>query len=472
MTRTSIWLDPPDRRTRWTVATVFALSGAYFLRNSTAIPAVEWMLQYRPEDFKSWSDLGVFLRQLRSGIPPLLAIFEISTYLSFDSLELATVYVYRASFLLAFMLPPLVFARTRLQMAVSGVTCLIFLWAAPLVVWQNPQTYDVYLPLTMLLAVFCIGRAGRAASISRAVAWAAAAGFATSLMELLRPFGLFLVPVLILHAWMAWHGKRRATFLALAVPLLLLSGGWHLKLLIHQDGQIVWSNHGGNNLYNGWSNQLPEQPETIPLKPAEYPELYHVDFLGTGDFRFLRLDSEAHTLNSKTLGRAVTQYVLSHPLESATHVLKGVRRLLAPQVVVFQIGDEAFRKKLIEENRPRSPVIPMYRLAVWITSGFMFLNVFLLAAYIVRRRSLAIFGQPEPPILMLAFLMLCAFIVGERGEEARFILSLLPLFGVYASMFMVTRNDASTTGRPWKLAWLPENKNAATSPETEAPYAQ
>jgi hypothetical protein len=235
---------------RWSAAAVFVILAWRLVADAEAIPAMGWMSVYRMEDFETASDAWLFFSQLRTGIPPFLAFLEVASHLVLGSTALIDVHLYRVGLVLAFTLPFLAFAATRLEFVFSLAISLVFLWSTLIVTQPNPQLYDVLLPLFFLLFALCLRKARlRAARGRSALGYAALAGFFLSMAELSRPFVLLILPFFFIAAYQFLRGAPKRCLAAFLLPLVLLSGGWHLKLGLLNDGQVIWSSHGGFNLY-------------------------------------------------------------------------------------------------------------------------------------------------------------------------------------------------------------------------------
>ena len=121
----------------------------------------------------------------------------------------------------------------------------------------NPANYDPLFALLLLGYFLLIDSWER----SRHTAWLAAAGLCLSLLELTRPFMIFLLPLFLLVEGHRIHLNAPRRGLALAaflLPVVVLSGGWHLHLYLAHDHQITWTNISGYNLQRAWEDFDPE----------------------------------------------------------------------------------------------------------------------------------------------------------------------------------------------------------------------
>jgi hypothetical protein len=382
-----------------------------------------------------------------------------------------TRYLYRVCFVLAFVVPWLAFSRSRLQFWASFVTCAVFLASASKIAvgGGNQQAYDVQFPLTLLLAIHFAVRASRTASLRRACMFAAAAGCCMTFMELLRPFGLFVLILLLVYGTALLYRNQRRALLAMLIPVVMFSGVWHLKLFLFNGGQIVWSNHGGHNLYNGWRNLMSNDIEFDMLTPEERLAMSQQEFVGTGVSRRLRLDSELHTVEGRMLGQEVTRFILRHPAASVAHVYEGYTRLFEPKLNIFSMFRGVDVDKLYGEPfRPKGPEIAVYPYFVWTTAAWTAIGLVLLPIAILSRRSLRILVAPESVIIVCAALLSFLIVIGDRGEEARFLFTLLPLLAVYPSILAFPHQRADR--RAWALSWrteAPTEQRAQVAPSAD-----
>ena len=61
-------------------------------------------------------------------------------------------------------------------------------------------------------------------------------GFFLSMAELARPFMILLLPILLLICgYQYFQAKRPWLLAAFLLPVLVFSGGWHVKLLLHNE---------------------------------------------------------------------------------------------------------------------------------------------------------------------------------------------------------------------------------------------
>jgi hypothetical protein len=431
-------------RDQWLTAAgsvAFLFIGLWLAGDSVGVPALKWGGIWRETDFKTGRDIIDFYRHLRTGVPPFIALIELLHHVQFDRLDWLLTSVFRLFFVLTFMLPFLFFARSRIHRFIVFLTCLVFFASAVAISASNQQVYDVYYPFFVLAFLVSVRLAQSTNKIWALSAACLAVGFFMSMIELSRPFALLLVPILALHAGFAlWHLKRRY-FLLMLLPVLVLSGGWHVKMFVMHDGQIFWSNNGGYNLYRNWKTEMDEEPVLLGPGLPENQRLREDPFPGTGKLAGFAYNSEFHTRNSKILQAAVFDHFQQHPISSVDHLLENIAALYRPQLVIFRmIGDEPLPPETLRPYEPKQPVIKVYPFFVWIAAAVVLANCLAMLAYLLTHRRLDFIRDSGNCLSLVIAATTLALALGERGEEARFLISLLPLLAVLPFGFEINRD--------------------------------
>ena len=217
--------------------------------------------------------------------------------------------------------------------------------------------------------------------------------------ELTRPFVFYLLPLLLLGAYQSFRGLSRKYLCCFLAPVVLLSGGWHLHLAVH-DGQMIWSNHSGFNLRRAWPKVAlpPLIPESHNQPVAE----------GRGE----NINTAEHAENSARVQKAVVQFIVAHPLVSARHVLKMLGVFVGAEPAIYG-------------HHPKYWVLWLYRPLVWLTIASIFWYTLSLGVGFFRHRF-ALLGVPENMLILMTFAFICLMAIGENGEQARFLNSVLP----------------------------------------------
>lgn len=387
---------------------LFIAYGIWQTRNSEAGPTMEWMIIYHPSDFRdaSVSEVITFYRDLRTGIPPLLSVVEILNVkiAQTDRVDFVGVFLYRVAIVAVFALPLLLFDKSPREFAITLILSLIFLRATVVIHPGNPQAYDVFHPLLMLVFFGCLHMLRRRHSQSAALAFLA--GLMLAAAELTRPYMLLLMPLLLIGAAGLIHrlpDSRRLMVLFLC-PVILLSGGWHLKLLIYNNGQIMWSNHGGFNLARAWPipTGWTEEHEAPPIMQGREPNL----------------NTQVHYEMSQQLqADFVRLFLKPHPFFVIAESARQIVDLLRPHTDIYQ-------------HKPRDWVLPLYRGAVWYSALMLLMNAaLLLVHWLVGRQSLlSLLAEPRMLMMLFAWGAILITAVTDQGEEGRFLISFLPYF--------------------------------------------
>ena len=373
---------------------------------ATAQPATIWMRIFSYQDFDTWGEIWTYLRDLRTGIPPVLSFLELASYKLFGGFNWLVKSVYRYSIILMLLLPLLLTAGRWRHLLLTLGMAIILLASILYIHPGNPQLYDVLLPTFLLLFLVCLRGSLRPGWPRRlSLALTGLSGFFLSMAELARPFMIAVVPLLLLFAaYHYWQAGLRRRFLLFLLPVFLFSGLWHLKLLVFNDGQVVWSNHGGTNLFRAWI-PLVDQDVMNPQLQPEAPPLN--DFGWALD----NINTQVHAENSRVRSQAVITGIKAQPAAALD--------LLWQKTLIFTQP----RTDMYAHN-PQQPVLVWYRLLV--RGLFIILGLMLPVALVRGLRRWRYFFTWELAGLFLAFFLSFMPIIGEEGEEARFLVAVLP----------------------------------------------
>ena len=404
----------------------YLLYGTYATHKVTAVPATYWMNMYSHKDYANGGIMD-YIKELRTGIPPLFSLIEITSYNTLGSSEWLFKGVYRKAILLIAFLP-LVFVRNHwwewLWCTLVGV---VFVESILVIHPQNPQYYDVLLPAFLLLYILLTkGSLADGPPFFTTLA-AFGAGFFLSAAELARPFMLALVPLLILFNVVHYNRKEnRRNVLFFLLPLLLISGLWHAKLLYYNQGQIIWSNSSGTNLFRAWADFV-DMEELADNLEEEAPPI--------GPGRWQNFNTQVHYRNSQVRKQMVIEGVQEQPGKALAYLWEKALVFTRPRVDMY-------------DNNPDATVLIFYR--IFVRGVFIFLPILLLIQLIKIVRSRAYFWEWEPWILGITAFLTLMPIIGERGEEARFVISVLPfltLSGLYTIRYLHTGYNQYIAGR-------------------------
>lgn len=407
--------ERPRSRAVAACVVAYVLVGAFLVRDSIAIPATRWMNIFDPSDFTTPASLGSFLAELRVPIPPIIGAAEIMSFQLTGTPDLVTVFGYRLAMILGFATALYLGATSRLRLVGSFLASLVFLWGTVRVHPFNPQVYDVVFPAFVLLWIACLGWAATQKPGVPPFVFAFLSGFFLSMAELTRPFFVLILPFALVGSGVYLALRRRGLALALFLPVLVLSGGWHLHLLLSY-GQVFWSNHGGFNLAHAWP-QVGIRPEFLLPEPDSTPIL---------PGRWENLNTDAHTVNSARLTAEVIRYVERHPGRAFTHALT--------RISVYMVGP-------VPSTALPGSVIPV-RVYQWaMAAALTFLVVEISSGAVVLfwtgPGSLRLFATPAGLLALTAFGCLVLQAIGSSVEEARLVLGLLPLAAALPSLGVV-----------------------------------
>lgn len=365
--------------------------------------ATSWMGYFHIEDFQdaNLGEIAQFYKDMRAGIPPVLSFLEIITAKVYGSTEIITREFYRLALLISYLIAAFIFARTLVKGIISAVLSLICLSATILISAQNPEIYDIFFPCFLLLFIFFCQHIAKKSRFSHLnTLWATLAGLFLALAELSRPFVLITMPFFILYAVLRLKQFPKRVLISFLVPILLISGGWHAKLLIFNNGQIFWSNHSGFNLYRAWKD-VAEIPD-----PPEEPQTWD---------RRNQVHSQEHYLNSQWIQSRVLDYMVENPGDSAKYVFSRLLTFLRPRTSFF-------------ENPELGGILPnTYRFSFMLILIYLLLQLILLAFNFLKHPKISFFAHPEHTLLITISMMILILAIGEMGEEARLVLAILPL---------------------------------------------
>lgn len=378
--------------------------------------ATQWMRIFHPSDIESWEDFSHFLGNLRVPIPIWLGVLEIAEYRWTQDLVVSVGWLYRVALVASYLLAIRVSAsNSRVGLWLTSVLSVVYLLGTRIVHQGNPQSYDVVFPCLMLVYLVLVDRVAPGdLTARRASIQSGAAGVALSLAELTRPFALPMLLFLVPATVALLHRVRPRLALLFIAPIVVLSGGWHAIQFVRHD-QILLSNHRGFNLIRGWPMvprpPLVEEVHDAPLAPTRWPNL----------------NTDEHGENSRRLEAAVVAYVVANPRRSAVHALRSTCAFLSVKTSIYEFD-------------PESPVLPVYRLAVWAALPWLLFQAFRFLRGILYREWGRLIA-PQSQLIAITCASIAVLAVGESGEAARFIVTLLPLLAALPLYGGVRRRD-------------------------------
>jgi len=408
LTATYLFLfDPLTKLSISYKSLVFALLGAGLIiiwkltsQSMVGRPATTWMGYFQVESYSN-ANIGTiaqFIKEMRAGIPPLISISEIINSRITGSTLLITREFYRLALLTAYLIAAFLFANNLLKGIFSATIAGVFMSATILISARNPEIYDIYYPCFLLL-FFLFLQITQNWSQNKFL-WAFLAGFFLALAELSRPFVLLLLPFFLIFGILSLRKLPRKVLIAFLLPILVISGGWHLKLLIFNNGQIFWSNHSGYNLYRAW-----EEVAEIP-DPPEEPQ--------TWDNRN-QIHSQDHYRNSQEIQKAVFEFIVKNPGESISYMFERLLEFLQPRTSFF------------DEPELGGILINAYRFIFTVCLVFWVIQLLVFGFNLFRKPWGFLFSDPQNILLITTTITIFLLAVSEKGEEARLLLAVLPM---------------------------------------------
>lgn len=390
----------------WVVLLIwlFVDQGIQLSEGIRAFSSTYWMQIFSFQDYGEPEAFQQYLLDLRTGIPPLYSALEIYSFNTWQDNTWIFEDLYQLG-MITMCLLPLFFTRGKEVLLVVGLLVgWVFFRATLLIHPGNPQYYDVLLPCFLLLYLL-FSEASFALKNWRFIAplMAFLAGLWLGIAELSRPFMLALLPFLVAYSF--FHYLRQKQYLSLAIfllPLLIVSGGWHAKLYLHNNGQIIWSNSSGTNLYRAWSFMVDNEALEGKLQEEAPPLLYG---------RWNNLNTQVHYENSQVRKTYVWKAIRENPGKALHRIWVKTLIFIHPQTDLYS-------------HQPRGNYIAIYKILVKGIYLLFPILVVLGTRKIIKKPSY-FFSQEWMVVFITGFLSFMP-IIGESGEEARFLISVLP----------------------------------------------
>jgi hypothetical protein len=372
----------------------------------TATASVTWMRMLDLERFRSAGDVWSYLVELRTGIPPVLSALELLWWVHFHDLKLFSGILYPVSIALAFTLALVVQPARPAHRAALFLLGLFLAYQGVEVHAGNPANYDPLFALLLLGYFLLIDAWVR----TRRVSWLAMAGLCLSMLELLRPFMIFMLPLFLMVELHRIHlmapqlttHRHWSALTAFLLPVVVLSGGWHAHLYLAHDHQITWTNISGYNLQRAWEDMDPEIRAFQRLSDLPHNGELWVDLNTSEIYR-----------KSEELKRMIVGKILENPAGAAVHLANRLATFIDSPTKMYS-------------HDPRGLGIAVYR-------KVMSALILLLPAYVVASTFLLLRRRRWPWLdqrwwLAVSTLLIALLVtLGEQGEEARFQFTILPM---------------------------------------------
>ena len=398
------------------VATILALTAVIFggvmVKHSSAAAATTWMGIYSPNDFPTFRGMVAFLVNLRVPIPPVISSFEIINVQISGNTKWVTGYLYRIALIGSYVIALLLAYPSISKMVFSFVISIIML--AGITIIQPPCVYDILYPFFLLLFFLSLRISVNCADSypSWSNVASCCAGFALSMTELSRPFFFILLLIPLGYSFLALRKLARQKLILFMIPLVLFTGVWHFHQFV-SFGQVLWDNHSGFNLQRAWLSWPGAPAPTLVPEPDSAR-------LAPGRFSGLNFNTPEHGINSTLLRNAVIRYCASHPIATL--------RIGAEKVLNFVSGPTSMYYFV-----PQHSVLLYYRIAVQLATAFLvaqFITI-VVGIFFFKVKLSTLFGDAGNILLVLTFCSLLFLSLGDKGEEARFLLSILPLLAAF-----------------------------------------
>ncbi|MFC1705203.1 hypothetical protein ACFL59_00090 [Planctomycetota bacterium] len=380
--------------------------GVNLLRYSTSLSVFEWDLVFDVRELTSWGSVFEFFRNLMVPIPPALAMFEIAAYNLTGSIDASIRHLYKISLLTPYVLVLFLAYPSIPRMVLSFLVSLVFLWSTVIIHPGNPQIYDAVFPMLVMLFICFQHSVGDLAEGERPRTWVLLlSGFSLAMVTLVRPFMILLLGPILLLVYLQLRGRcSRQQLLWFLAPVLLFAVLWHVHLFASH-GQLTFSNHSGFNMVRAWPGIE---------APALLDEEVRPPYRGK--------NNPTHIRNSQRLTRAVLGHIALNPVQSGFHVLKKVDVTLSG-------------KTAIDEDRlnPQHYILGTYRLLVKITGALMIAALLVIVGescrllLFARDRLARFISRPQHVLVFIVTSSLLITSAGESGEEARFLIAVLPM---------------------------------------------
>ena len=391
------------------VSLLFACIGGWLVRDSGGDAFITWMYVFGAEDIVGWDGLINFYKNLRIAVSPFWSLIEIFSYKVFGDYRITAIWLYRMAIVGSFLMAGLMFKKSMVHSLISLIFGLYFIAAVVQIHPGNPVVADFFFPGLVLLYYLTQTKLRSLGATSKwFVPLSVALGMILTLLELTRPFVLVMVPFIMAGTIVAIPDLRKKALLAYLLPIVLLSGSWHVHHWINFN-HVAWTNHSGINLMRAWDPimgdwQSLEEQEEPPLAPG----------------RQHNINTEVHSRNSEMMKRMVVEGMIEHP-----------KRTLVEAKWLLQILLDGKTKLML--NRPDHWILKPYKAIIRIVVGFFVLGLICLAVRLVvdPGSRWELLKSSEVQLIGVMVLSIFAFSFGEKGEEARFLLSLLPLFSVF-----------------------------------------
>ncbi len=408
------------------VVVLFCAFALPMARYGNSAPSFTWSWVYAEDEFieicQSWDEIQAFYRDLRVPIPPIIAGLEILSYRLSGGFELVTIYLYRALVFFSFFIAIVAFKRGMAGYWWSAAQAMVFVWATVKIHPLNPQIYDLWVPCFFLLYLFTLRQASEEASGALySSLLALLSGLCLAFVETARPFVFVLLPFLIVFSVIRLSQKKWRLCILFLIPILLLSGGWHLKLYLYNDGQVLASNNSGFNLRRCWEPVYPLPETAVEL-----------------EYGWKQYNNPRHIHASNQLKSEIIQFILENPFISAKHTLDRIAELFKPMVHDVVMPLQAGIAKPMPANHPW---LSVYVITARLSGAILLICFVTALRQFLLKPSWRFWGSEAWILIFFTATSILILAVGESGEDYRFLISVLPCL---AAVSPVSSRNAKT----------------------------
>ena len=228
-----------------------------------------------------------------------------------------------------------------------------------------------------------------------------------------------LLPLLLIFSFIHLYKKKWLVCGLFLLPILFLSGGWHCKLYVYNDGQLLATNNSGFNLRRCWEPVFPLPEAAVKLEEG---------------WKFY--NNPRHIQVSNQLKSEIVQFIIENPFVSAKHTLDRIAELFAPKLRDRVMPLQAGVAKPLPANHPW---LPVYVIFVRLSGVFLLVSLIMAIHQWLKKPTWRFFGNEAWILLFFTSASIFILAVGESGEDYRFLISVLPCLAAIAP---VTQREA------------------------------
>lgn len=396
----------------WLAVFIFCIAGALLVSQSYGSTAITWMYVFEAKDVVGWAGFIDFYQNLRIAVPPFWSVLDILSYQVFGDYRINAIWLYRIAMVGSFLLPGLIFKLNWPHRILSLAIGLYFLATSVQIHPGNPGIVDFYFASLSLIFYWGVTELNRSKFGHRKqILFAFSMGFVFSMIELTRPFIIYMSPFIFIGIFLALRKLNWKALVAIAFPILMLSGGWHAHHWINFN-QVAWTNHSGINLMRAWDPVMGDWQSLV--EPEEPP-------IEVG--RMNNINTEVHSRNSNLMKEMVIHGIIDHPKTALTEATWNLKVLLDGKTCLMR-------------RCPEHWILKPYKAVVRIALGLFGLGFLttLIRLSLDKQNRVQLISMPETQLMGFTVLSILLLAFGDKGEDARFLISVLPLISVFPGL--------------------------------------